>query len=248
MYLFVFLFVLMLVAVFFHTYNLVQADHIDRKNIVSSELPKSFGEIRIFFITDICNSRINPITVQNVGEKIDIVIIGGNLLQKRGSFTRVQENINTLKKLGAPVYFIWGDRDYESDYHKLDANLLESDVKILANSAANFESIEGDMVSLMGFDNREHRTVEEDYAFNDAKAMFKILATHNADSFFSLKPEQQRCVQVVFSSCLTGYKSCVGLVEKDNTHVLISKGYKISPISSLFRGRGQCHVITIKPT
>jgi len=225
-----------------------QADYVDRKRIASSELPKSFGRIQIFFISDICNKRINPITVQNIGKKIDLVIIGGNLMQKGVSFIRVQENINTLKQLQAPIYFVWGDKDYEADYHKLDAMLLEHDVKILANSAVNFESVEGAMVSLMGFDNKKHRKVEESYAFQDAKASFKILATHNAESFFKLEPEQQRSVQVVLSSFSTVYRGCHGWLERNHTQLLISKGYRISRLPYLFRTKGQCHVITLEPS
>ena len=142
------------------------------------DFPSSFGEVSIFFISDIHKRLISNDIVDKVKEKADIVIIGGDLTERKVPFERVKENLDKLKQLG-PVYFVWGNNDYETDYRKLDAILLDYGVKILDNTAAIFESANGDKLSLLGVDSLDQGRDRLDLALLDAgDDSFKILASH----------------------------------------------------------------------
>ena len=79
------------------------------------------------------------------------MIIGGDLTENGVPFQRIKENILQLKKLG-PVFFVWGNNDYEVDVPLLDAMLLHLGVKVLVNSSVLFESETGDRIFLVGVD------------------------------------------------------------------------------------------------
>ncbi|GAA3327593.1 hypothetical protein GCM10020331_068160 [Ectobacillus funiculus] len=57
--------------------------------------------------------------------------------------TRMSHNLRLLSQIG-PVYFVWGNNDYETERHDLDALLLDHKVKSLDNTAVLFESEEGE--------------------------------------------------------------------------------------------------------
>ena len=93
-----------------------------------------------YFLSLIYISVLSQIRLlDDVTGKADIVIIGGDLTEKNVPIERVKKNLNKLKSLG-PVYFVWGNNDYETDFRKLDAIFLDSGVKVLDNTAVTFES------------------------------------------------------------------------------------------------------------
>ena len=68
----------------------------------------------MFFISDIHRRIVSESIIEEVSGKVDVVIIGGDLLEKGVPMERVKENIKKLKKLG-PILFVWGNNDYEVD-------------------------------------------------------------------------------------------------------------------------------------
>ncbi len=227
-----------------YRYCFVQHDQVVRTHFVCHDFPKTFGEVCIFFITDIGSRKVLSETIESINEKVDMVIIGGDLSNKRVPHSKVRDNIQTLQMLQVPLFFVWGDRDYEGDYRELDAMLLDCNVTILANSGVNFESSKGEMISLIGLDDLNHRKVNAKYAFQDAKGSFKILATHNIKSFFTLDPSEREQVQVVLSSSSHGSIDH----ESSQTQFLSSRSYQASRLSSLFSGSGNCYVVTMQST
>lgn len=102
--------------------------------------PKSFNGLKLFFISDIHKRIISQkITARLQISDVDLIIIGGDIMEKGVPFDRVENNIKKLVKI-APVYFVWGNNDYESDYRRLDVLLRENNVKILDNTAVCFET------------------------------------------------------------------------------------------------------------
>lgn len=219
-------------------------DQVVRTHFLCRDFPGSFGEIRIFFISDIGSRNVLPETLKSIDEKVDMVIIGGDISKKGVALSKVRNNLKTLQMLQAPIFFVWGDRDYEGDFHELDAMLLDCNVTILANSAVNFESLEGDRFSLIGLDDVNHRKVNANYAFEDALGSFHILVTHNLKSFFILDDSEREKVQVVLSG------SSHGTIDHESlqTQFFRSGGYQTSRLSSLLSCKGNCYVVTIKPT
>ena len=83
--------------------------------------------MKIFFISDIHRRKVSEKSYEQIQGKVDIVIIGGDLTE-RESLERVKDNIIELKKLG-PVFFVWGNNDYEVEVPLLDAMILNQGVK-----------------------------------------------------------------------------------------------------------------------
>ena len=119
--------------------------------------------------------------IEQVKGKVDLVIIGGDLAEKGVSLSKISANIQKLREIG-PVYFVWGNNDYEIEYHELDALLLENNVKVLDNTRVVFESELGEKICLLGIDDVGLHRDRLDLALADCKEEgFRILVSHNPD-------------------------------------------------------------------
>ena len=218
-----------------------------------STFPESFSRFRIFFISDIHRRRLPETFIRSLKGKVDIVVIGGDLTEKGVPFSRVKQNIERLKELG-PVYFVWGNNDYEVDYHELDAQLLESGVKILDNTAVIFESEQGDRIALIGVDDMNKRRDRLDLALSDAEdASFRIVVSHDPRIIQKIVPEHQ--IALVLSGHTHGGQirfGPFGLYEKgrlqnvNGTMLLVSNGYGTTMLPLRFGAQAETHLIEIK--
>src|SRR5690606_16490732 len=141
----VFLFIIIIVGLLLLLYMWREArlERVVTKTITFHDFPKSFGRVTIFFISDIHRREVSEKIINEAKGKADIVIIGGDLTEKGVPFERVKKNLQLLKTIG-PTYFVWGNNDYEVEYHELDSLLLSMGIKILDNTAVFFESGEGE--------------------------------------------------------------------------------------------------------
>nr|WP_263325880.1 metallophosphoesterase [Neobacillus sp. Marseille-Q6967] len=247
--------VVLLLGVCLFLYMLKEAykNNIEYHEMKFSNFPSSFGSVSIFFISDVHKRKISDEIIHEVSGKADIVIIGGDLVEKGVSFERVKDNIRKLKKLG-PVYFVWGNNDYETDFRKLDAILLEEGVKVLANTAVTFESKDGDKLCLLGVDALNQDRDRLDLALLDAgDEGFKILASHFPE--ITEKIYREHNINLVLSGHTHGGQIHIlgyspyekGKVKKlDNTTLLISNGYGTTGVPLRLGAPAQCHVITLK--
>ncbi|PIC04845.1 metallophosphoesterase [Anoxybacillus flavithermus] len=218
-----------------------------------STFPESFSRFRIFFISDIHRRRISETFIDSLKGKVDLVIIGGDLMEKGVPFSRVKRNIALLKQLG-PVYFVWGNNDYEVDYHELDALLLESGVKILDNTAVTFESEQGDRIALLGVDDMNKRRDRLDLALSDAEhATFRLLVSHDPRIIKKIMPQHQ--IALVLSGHTHGGQIRLGpfgLYEKgclqniNGTMLLVSNGYGTTTLPLRLGARAETHLIELK--
>jgi uncharacterized protein len=217
------------------------------------DFPKSFGKITIFFISDIHRRTISNQIINTVKEKSDIVIIGGDLTEKGVPLKRVKENLAKLKQIG-PVYFVWGNNDYEIDYHELDAILLDFGVKVLDNTAVTFESEEGEKFCLLGVDDLNQKRDRIDLALLDAaEKSFKILTSHYPAITEKIRPEHE--IRLVLSGHTHGGQIHIlgyspyerGKVTKlKKTTLLISNGYGTTTIPLRLGAPAECHLITLR--
>jgi uncharacterized protein len=218
-----------------------------------TDFPETFGEVSIFFISDIHRRTIPAKLIDKITEKVDIVIIGGDLTEKGVPFTRIEHNLNLLKKLG-PVYFVWGNNDYEVEYHELDGLLLKKGVKILDNTAVTFESVEGEKLILLGIDDMNKKRDRLELALEDAgEEGFRILVSHDPRITSKITTEQKiRLVlaghthggQIHFLGYSPYEKGGIKILE--NTMLLTSNGYGTSAIPLRLGARAETHLIKLK--
>ncbi|WP_180960393.1 metallophosphoesterase [Neobacillus cucumis] len=217
------------------------------------DFPDSFGKVSIFFISDIHRRVISDLIINKVKGKADFVIIGGDLTEKGVPFQQVKENLLKLKKIG-PVYFVWGNNDYEVDFRKLDAILLDLGVKLLDNTAVTFESEHGDKLSLLGVDDCNQARDRLDFALMDADDnSFKILASHYPTITKKILPEHR--ISLVLSGHthggqihILGYSPFeIGKIKKlENTILLISNGYGTTSVPLRLGAPAETHLISLK--
>lgn len=215
--------------------------------------PESFGKVRIFFISDIHRRVVSPSLIENVKGKADLVIIGGDLAEKGVSLSQIAANVQTLSEIG-PVYFVWGNNDYEIDYHELDALLLEHGVKILDNTRVLFESDCGDKLCLLGVDDVGLERDRLDLALADCQENgFRILISHNPDIVNKMSGQEQ--ISLVLSGHTHGGQIRIfhskrylkgGVYEYPNTTLFVSNGYGTTFVPLRFRAPSQTHLITLQ--
>ena len=217
------------------------------------DFPESFGKVTIFFISDIHRRVISDLIIQNVKGKADLVIIGGDLTEKGVSFPQVKENLLKLKQIG-PVYFVWGNNDYEVDFRKLDAILLDMGIKVLDNTVVTFESALGDKLSILGVDDCSQERDRLDFALMDAEeSSFKILVSHIPTITNKIKPEHN--IRLVLSGHTHGGQIHIfgyspferGRLKKlGNTVLLISNGYGTTSVPLRLGAPAETHLLTLK--
>ncbi|WP_404442566.1 metallophosphoesterase [Sutcliffiella horikoshii] len=239
------------VSLLFYMYKQATQENIIEQTLAFPEFPQSFGEIRIFFISDIHRRKISSDFIQKLNN-IDLVIIGGDLTEKNVPFQQVSENIEQLKKLGI-VFFVWGNNDYEVEYHELDSLLLQHGVKILDNTSYLFESKQGDMLEVVGVDDMVHERDELDVALNNTiSESFKILVSHEPEIVEKFTSVEK--ISLVLSGHTHGGQIRIfdygphekgRLSQLPHTTHLISNGFGTSLVPLRLGAPPETHILTI---
>ncbi|OIK15547.1 metallophosphoesterase [Bacillus sp. MUM 116] len=250
-----FIIIILILGIFLLLFMIMQAflNRVMEVEIEFSDFPKSFGKVSLFFISDIHRRSISDKIINTLKGRTDLVIIGGDLTEKGVPFSKVKENLQKLKHLG-PVYFVWGNNDYEVDYHELDALLLDLGVKVLDNTAVTFESGEGDKLCLLGVDDLSQERDRLDFALMDADPnSFKILASHYPQITEKIQHEHE--IRLVLSGHTHGGQIHIlgyspykrgELKSLEKTTLLISNGYGTTSVPLRLGAPAETHLITLK--
>ncbi|WP_019154331.1 metallophosphoesterase [Robertmurraya massiliosenegalensis] len=241
------------VALITYMYKLAHSDHVLYQEITFPNFPDSLGEVKLFFISDLHRRVISEEIVKEVKGKVDIVIIGGDLLEKRVPIERVERNIKLLTEIG-PTYFVWGNNDYEINPRLIDGLLLKYGVKILDNTAVSFESEEGERFVLLGTDDISRERDRLDLALQDSgKGGFKVLISHDPKIQHQLKEEDH--ISLVLSGHTHGGQIRIfgigpyeigKLKRLGETTILVSNGYGTTSLPLRLGASPETHVITLK--
>ncbi|WP_099158385.1 metallophosphoesterase [Virgibacillus ndiopensis] len=230
-------------------------DTIDYLEITDRNLPEGFSGFRLFFISDIHRRQINENTLQLIKGKIDIVIIGGDLTEKGVPIKRTQNYIKKLKQWNKPIYFIWGNNDYEAFPDTIYHLLIQEGVIILANSSKDIVANNGDILSLLGLDCCKYQEAHLDQALQGAKGTYNLLLTHAPSAFYDLNVDEQQVIHTVLAGHTHGGQIRIlgfGLYEPggfqvyQGTNILISEGYGYTTLPFRLGTKSECHVITFK--
>ena len=229
-------------------------DTIDYRTINDQDLPKGMDGFRVFFISDIHRRNIRISTIKSITKQIDIVAIGGDLTEKGVPLERTKNNIRTLKRLGAPIYFVWGNHDYDGSHTNLHKMLLAEDVTVLSD-ASEVITKNNESINIIGFD--YHRYNEERPEVYMMEDYYTILLTHVPSSFFELNSKIQNRINTVLAGhthggqirfYLFGYYQKGGMKRLENTNVFISEGYGYTMLPFRLQTKSECHVLTFKCT
>jgi|SRR5699024_6021532 len=250
------IYVTLLLLLLFIFYMVFKAHHdtIDYRTIYDHRLPIDFDNYKIFFITDIHRRTIHEKTLKQIKTQIDLVLIGGDLTEKGVPFPRTRCNLQKLQKLGAPIYFVWGNNDYEVSINMLKDILNDEDVTSLNDTHINIVR-NGKVISLFGFDDDEDNDDRQQISWDNVKGDYFILLTHKPSSFYQLTTEKRKRFQTVFAGHThggqirlfgLGFYEKGGLKTYQDTNIFISEGYGYTFLPFRLQTNAECHVITLK--
>ncbi|WP_163101024.1 metallophosphoesterase [Peribacillus alkalitolerans] len=250
---YILLFLLFAILFVFYMWRTANQNKVYYKEFSFEQFPSSFGELKVFFISDIHKRLVSDKIIDEVKGKMDIIIIGGDLTEKGVPQKRVEENIRKLKSLG-PTYFVWGNNDYEGDYHWLDATLLQYGIKILDNTSVIFESEKGDVISLVGIDYLGFQKDKLPLALSDSiEGSFRILVSHHPGIIKKIKESDN--IPLILSGHTHGgqirflgfgpYEKG-GIKKQGNSLLFTSNGYGTSLVPLRLGAKPETHLITIK--
>ncbi|WP_227522018.1 metallophosphoesterase [Bacillus solitudinis] len=223
-----------------------------REHSISLEsLPPSFEGFRIFFISDIHRRVISPQLLGKV--KCDLVVIGGDLLERGVRIEQVEENLKNLRLI-APTYFIWGNNDREISSSKLKVCLEKNGITELKNNLIVQER-SSQTLSFVGVDEEGYRNQHLPLLEATKQYDCSILLCHFPEIVTSLPLEHP------FSLCLSGHThggqirlfgwglaERGGLKFKKGMMHLISNGYGTTGVPLRLCAPAETHVITLRRT
>lgn len=247
--------ILFLVGIFLLTFMFLEAkeNKISYHSFEFDDFPESFGLLRIFFISDIHRRKINPSIISEAMGKVDYVIIGGDLTEKGVPFSRIDENIRQLTKLGR-TFFIWGNNDYEINRDQLISLFKKHDVQMLNNDTVMLQAATGQEIALIGIEDIGQEQDDLGKAMETInRPCFQILLSHNPSVIKKIKNIDS--ISLILSGHTHGgqirifgygpYKKG-GVYTYDHVIQFISNGYGTSLVPLRLGAKPETHIITLK--
>ncbi|RLQ95070.1 metallophosphoesterase [Falsibacillus albus] len=215
--------------------------------------PDGADPLRIFFISDIHRRVIHNKIIDEVKSKADIVIIGGDLLERGVSIQKAKENLSLLKEIG-PVYFVWGNNDYEVNHEELVSLFHELEIIILKNDSVQLLNDGGNHIHLLGVDDLNQKTARLDKALEGcSKESFKILVSHDPKIMRRVKSDEN--ISLILCGHTHGGQIHIfgyspyekgKIYEFGKARLLISNGYGTTGVPLRLGAKPETHVITIQ--
>ncbi|SDL65602.1 metallophosphoesterase [Sediminibacillus halophilus] len=233
---------------------LAHHDYIRHHHIPVS-LRKNDETIRVFFISDIHRRIIQGSSISAIEERIDLVVIGGDLAERNVPLSRIKENIRLLHKLEAPIYFVWGNNDYELNYRKLEELLEAESVTCLKNESEMVELPTGQPLYLIGFDDPDNSSPIVELLEKPDEDMPVLLLSHRPSVFEEMGESIAGMIDLVLSGHTHGGQIRIfgigpytrgGIKTIHDTPVLISEGYGYTSLPFRLGTTAECHIVTLK--
>ncbi|MEC3884693.1 metallophosphoesterase [Halobacillus sp. HZG1] len=232
-------------------YVLSENDHLQEKQLDCKGLD-THQRIQLLFISDIHNRKLNETTFSKIST-VDLVIIGGDFVDKRTSYERFMHNLSLLKQWGAPVYFIPGNNDHEWRYGSFLDELMKEEVIPLSNEDEFVELPNGTPVVLSALDPYFMKPNRNASYLEDEKGL-QILCVHDPYVFNRMTQEAKDRFDIVLSGHTHGGQIRIfgfgpyergGWQISENQAMLVSEGYGTSLMPLRLGTKAECHWIEL---
>lgn len=210
-------------------------------------------ELTMFFISDIHRRKIDKKLLDKINDRIDLVIIGGDLAEKGVPLSRISKNVRNLARLG-PVYYVWGNNDREAGEGPIREIIARYSGKILDNESAFVPG--HPMWGICGTDDPSSRKVDIDATIRNVHRYRKIIFVTHTPSILR-KAEKVIRPDIMLAGHTHGGQIRIGkygLFEKGSYQLngdrakLISNGFGTSTLPLRLGAASECHVIKIRYT
>ncbi|MCR2820260.1 metallophosphoesterase [Lederbergia panacisoli] len=249
---FAIIFVMLAVFLVYYMYVEAFSDVVKKEILQFPNFPIEFGEFHIFFISDIHRRTISETIIEQIKGRTDIVIIGGDLTEKGVPLTRVIDNLKKLNKI-APVFFVWGNNDFELDQDQLIYAFNQTGVKELKNTVYYIKR-KDKKIALIGLDDFSQELPPLDLFMEQVEEdSFQILICHNPETLHMV-PDIQN-IKLVLSGHTHGGQIRIfgigpyrkgGIRKVRETTLLNSNGYGTTMLPLRLGAKAETHLITIK--
>lgn len=210
---------------------------------------KPFKPFNLLFIADV-HRRV--IRAGLLDFPVDIVVIGGDLVEKGVPLERVAENVKRLVAL-APVYFVWGNNDREVDETSLRQIFEQSGVIVLDDRSVPLFGNE--QLKLVGLDHFAYKPDGFENAFKEVGEDDTVLfVSHTPFDFWKVKGDYS--ADLLLAGHTHGGQIRIGpfglfkkgsmKVKKDRIE-LISNGFGTTTLHLRLGAQAEYHVLTVRP-
>lgn len=233
---------------------LAHNDQIQYEEMTHEKIPAAFQGFRLFLIADIHRRRLRQHTIEKLAHPPDIVCIAGDLIERGVPLERMRDNIKILKQWKVPVYFVWGNNDYEAQPDEIIRILKEEDVIILEDDMQVIERNHAH-INVLGLDfyfDHMDETILGDWSI--PKDTFTILLAHKPHAFMLLDKTSKTLIDLVLSGHTHGGQIRIfgfgpytkgGKSKFKDTILLTTEGYGYTLFPFRLGTRSECHLLTL---
>lgn len=259
----------LLVIMVFVCYIFIEPYWIENKTItiINKEVPNSFNNTKIVFITDIHHGPFFNISrVKSLVQRInmlnpDIILLGGDYIHRSPKYIKPCFGELKFLKANVGVYGVLGNHDHWENANLVRKYMAYSGIKLLDNNAywvwKNNEKIKIGGVGDFLTDYQDLNPTISDVEYKD----FVILVTHNPDYSEEIKTKK---IDLVFAGhthggqmsffglwaplipSKYGQKYRTGVIKTKFTEVLISNGIGTITPPVRFFARPQILIVILK--
>lgn len=251
---------------------------ISKYDIKSETLPKAFNNFKIVQISDLHNKVFykdnNSLVAKIKSQKPDIIVITGDLVDRRKYDEEIAISFIDKIKSIAPIYYVNGNHEgWAGKFASLEKKLKESGVFVLRNESVFYEK-GSEKILISGIDDPVFSTIgrssgysTEDIMKNELlkvnnKKYFRILLSHRPE-FFDLYVDNN--IDVVFTGHAHGGQIIIpfiggiyspnqgfwpkyyeGVHTKDSTTMVLSRGLGNSVAPQRIFNRPEIVSVTLK--
>lgn len=219
------------------------------KHRVDLHADTPFEPFRLLFIADV-HRRVIKATA--IDFPIDIIVVGGDLVEKGVPLSRVAANLETLTAR-APVYFVWGNNDREIDETLLRKMFNEYGVIVLDDQSVSL--LGNKRLKLVGIDHFAYQPDGFDNAFKEVEDRDTVVfVSHTPFDFRKVKGRHS--ADLLLAGHTHGGQIRIGpfgLFEKGSMKVkkdrveLISNGFGTTALHLRLGAQAEYHLLTISP-
>lgn len=245
----IYIFLLAVFTLIVYMYIEAHRNRVKLDTVYIDKLPGSFKNFKIFFISDIHRRTISKKLIEKAG-KADIVIIGGDLVEKGVPMDRVEDNIKMLSKVG-PVHFVWGNNDYDVDITILKNIISNNGAIILDNTSISLKR-NNEVLNIAGINDLSFGKDRLEEAVMNCSSSCRILISHNPDITRKIREEYQ--VRLVLSGHTHGGQirlGPLGIAKRGGWYdegyykLLVSNGFGATHLPLRLGAPSEAHLITL---
>lgn len=216
---------------------------------VAVRADKPFEPFKLLFIADVHRRTIKA---DLIDFPVDLIIVGGDLVEKGVPLQRVAENVKRLVA-HAPVYFVWGNNDREVDETSLRKIFGHYGVVVLDDRSVPL--LGNDRLKLVGFDHFAYKPDGLKNAFKDVNDQDTVLfVSHTPFDFWKVKGDYS--ADLLLAGHTHGGQIRIGpfglfrkgsmKVKKDRVE-LVSNGFGTTTLHLRLGAQAEYHLLTIQP-